>query len=49
MLNKLALQNTKRLWKDYLTYFLTLCMTAAFMLAFHSLLFSEDIYKMAYI
>ncbi len=48
MLNKLARRNARRLWKDYLTYFLTLCMIAAFMLAFHSLLFSKDIYDMVH-
>ncbi len=29
MLNKLALRNARRLWKDYLNYFLTLCMITA--------------------
>ena len=48
MLNKLVLRNARRLWKDYLTYFLTLCIVAAFMLAFHSLLFSKDIYDMVH-
>lgn len=46
MLNKLALRNAKRLWKDYLIYFLTLCMITALMFSFHSLLFSKDIYVM---
>lgn len=46
MLNKLALRNACRLWKDYLNYFFTLCMVTAFMYAFHSLLFSEDIHEM---
>lgn len=46
MLNKLALRNTWRLWKDYLNYFLTLCMITALTFSFHSLLFSKDIYEM---
>lgn len=46
MLNKLAFKNAHRLWKDYLTYFATLCMITALMSAFHSLLFSKDIYAM---
>lgn len=46
MLHKLALQNARRLWKDYLNYFLTLCMITALMFAFHSLLFSGDIHEM---
>lgn len=46
MLHKLALQNARRLWKDYLNYFLTLCMITALMFAFHSLLFSRDIQEM---
>lgn len=46
MLNKLALRNAGRLWKDYLHYFLTLCMIAALTFSFHSLLFSEDIRAM---
>lgn len=32
--------------KDYLIYFLTLCVITALMFSFHSLLFSEDIYAM---
>ncbi len=48
MLNKLALRNAGRLWKDYLHYFLTLCMIAALTFSFHSLLFSEDIRAMIY-
>ncbi len=46
MLNKLALRNTWKLWKDYLNYFLTLCMITALTFSFHSLLFSKDIYEM---
>lgn len=46
MLNKLALRNAHRLWKDYLTYFMSLCMITALMFAFHSLLFSKDISEM---
>lgn len=46
MLNKLAFKNAHRLWKDYLTYFATLCMITALMSAFHSLLFSKYIYAM---
>lgn len=46
MLNRLAMQNACRLWRDYLHYFLTLCVTAALMFSFHSLLFSKDIYEM---
>lgn len=46
MLNKLALRNAGRLWKDYLIYFLTLCVITALMFSFHSLLFSKDIYAM---
>lgn len=46
MLHKLALRNARRLWKDYLNYFLTLCMITALMSAFHSLLFSKDIQEM---
>lgn len=46
MLNKLALRNAGRLWKDYLLYFLTLCVIVALIFSFHSLLFSEDIYEM---
>ena len=46
MLNRLALRNARRLWKDYLNYFLTLCMITAFMFAFQALLFSKDIYEM---
>ena len=46
MLNKIALRNARRLWKDYLNYFLTLCMITALMFSFHSLLFSKDIYEM---
>lgn len=46
MLNKLALRNARRLWKDYLNYFLTLCMITALTFSFHSLLFSKDIYEM---
>lgn len=46
MLNRLALRNAWRLWKDYLNYFLTLCMITALMFSFHSLLFSKDIYEM---
>lgn len=46
MLNKLALRNAGRLWKDYLLYFLTLCMIVALIFSFHSLLFSKDIYEM---
>ena len=48
MLSKLALRNAGRLWKDYLHYFLTLCMIAALTFSFHSLLFSEDIRAMIY-
>ena len=44
MLNKLALRNAGRLWKDYSNYYLTLCMIAALTFSFHSLLFSKDIY-----
>lgn len=46
MLNKLALRNAGRLWKDYLNYFLTLCVITALTFSFHSLLFSEDIHEM---
>ncbi len=46
MMNKLALRNACRLWKDYLHYFLTLCMITALIFSFHSLLFSKDIYEM---
>lgn len=46
MLNRLALRNAGRLWKDYLNYFLTLCIITALMFSFHSLLFSKDIRKM---
>ena len=46
MLNKIALRNARRLWKDYLNYFLTLCVIAALMFSFHSLLFSKDIFEM---
>lgn len=46
MLNVIAMRNTRRLWKDYLNYFLTLCMVTALMFAFNSLLFSKDIYEM---
>lgn len=46
MLNKLALRNAGRLWKDYINYFLTLCMITALTFSFHSLLFSEDIYDL---
>lgn len=46
MLNKLAIRNACRLWRDYLTYFLSLCMITALMFSFHSLIFSEDIYKL---
>lgn len=46
MLNKLALRNAGRLWKDYLNYFLTLCIITALTFSFHSLLFSKDIYEM---
>lgn len=46
MLNKLALRNAWRLWKDYLNYFLTLCMITAITFSFHSLLFSKDIYEL---
>lgn len=46
MLNILALRNARRLWKDYATCFLTLCVITALMSAFHSLLFSKDIYHM---
>lgn len=46
MLNKLALRNAGRLWKDYLLYFLTLSMIVSLMFSFHSLLFSKDIYEM---
>lgn len=48
MLNKLTLRNAGRLWKDYLHYFLTLCMIAALTFSFHSLLFSKDIRTMIY-
>lgn len=48
MLNKLALRNARRLWKDYLTYFMTLFMITALMFAFHSLLFSKDIYAVVH-
>lgn len=46
MLNKLAFKNAQRQWKDYVIYFFTLCMVVALMLAFNSLLFSSDIYKL---
>ncbi len=46
MLNKIALQNARRLWKDYLNYFLTLSVITALMFSFHSSLFSKDIYEM---
>lgn len=46
MLNKLALRNAGRLWKDYLNYFLTLCIITALTFSFHSLFFSKDIYEM---
>lgn len=46
MLNMIALRNARRLWKDYLNYFLTLCVITALMFSFHSLLFSKDIYEM---
>lgn len=46
MQNKLALRNVRRLWKDYLHYFLTLCMITGLTFSFHALLFSKDIYGM---
>ncbi|MBD5474679.1 MAG: ABC transporter permease [Lachnospiraceae bacterium] len=48
MLNKIALRSACKLWKEYLNYFLTLCMITALMFAFHSLLFSKDIYEMTH-
>lgn len=48
MLNKLALRNAKRAWKDYATYFLTMCMISALMFAFNALLFSKDIYNLVH-
>lgn len=46
MLNKLALRNTGRSWRDYGNYFVTLCMITALMFSFQSLLFSGDIREM---
>ena len=46
MLNKLVAANVRRLWKDYLNYFLTLCMITALTFSFHSLLFAKDIAEM---
>lgn len=46
MLDKLALRNARRLWRDYFNYFLALCIITALAFSFHSLLFSKDINEM---
>ena len=43
MFQRLALLNMKRSMRDYLIYFITLSLTAAFMYSFLALGFSEDI------
>lgn len=45
MLSKLALRNVKRSARDYLVYFLTMTFVVSLMLAFDSILFSEDLGK----
>ena len=39
MLNKLALRNAKRSFRDYLIYLLTMIFTAALMFSFDSMIF----------
>ena len=46
MLNKLALRNAKRSFRDYLIYLLTMVFTAALMFSFDSMIFSEDVKKL---
>lgn len=46
MLNKLAIRNARRSMKDYLIYLATMTIIAALMLAFHSMIFSEDLKKL---
>ena len=47
MFQRLALLNMKRSMRDYLIYFITLSLTAAFMYSFLALGFSEDILAMS--
>lgn len=46
MLNKLALRNAKRSFRDYLIYLLTMVFTAALMFSFDSMIFSDDVKKL---
>lgn len=46
MLNKLALRNAKRSFRDYLIYLMTMIFTAALMFSFDSMIFSDDINKL---
>ena len=46
MLNKLALRNAKRSFRDYLIYLLTMIFTAALMFSFDSMIFSDDVKKL---
>lgn len=45
MLNKLALRNAKRSFRDYLIYLMTMIFITALMFAFDSMIFSSDIQK----
>lgn len=46
MLNKLALRNAKRSFRDYLIYLMTMIFTAALMFSFDSMIFSDDVKKL---
>ena len=43
MLNKLALRNAKRSFRDYFIYLMTMILITSLMFAFNSMLFSKDI------
>lgn len=45
MLNKLALRNAKRSFRNYFIYLMTMVLITALMFAFNSMIFSEDIQK----
>lgn len=47
MLNKLALRNAKRSFKDYLIYLITMIFITSLMFAFNSIIFSKDIQKIS--
>lgn len=46
MLIKLSLRNARRTWQDYLVFFVTLLLIAAFMFSFNGLLFDPDVRRL---